>query len=104
MNTSCKHYLLLSFLYFFFGTVVFAQSDSYDVVFKQARVIDPESSLDAIRYVGINGNKIAIVSETPITGKTEINAAKTIPANKIRQIGFLIRFERKFSTLKKVLV
>jgi len=74
MNTSYKHYLLLSFLYFFFGTVVFAQSDSYDVVFKQARVIDPESSLDAIRYIGINGNKIAIVSETPITGKTEINA------------------------------
>ena len=74
MKTSCKHYLLLSFLYLFFSAVVFAQSDSYDVVFKQARVIDPESSLDAIRYVGINGNKIAIVSETPITGKTEINA------------------------------
>jgi hypothetical protein len=52
----------------------YAQSDSFDVVFKQARVIDPETNLDAVRYVGINGSKIMAVSETPLKGKTEIDA------------------------------
>lgn len=52
----------------------FAQTDTYDVVFKQGRVIDPETNLDAIRYVGIKGNKITAVSETPLQGKVEIDA------------------------------
>ena len=50
-----------------------AQTEVYDVVFKQGRVIDPETNLDAIRYVGVNGKKIAIVSETPLKGKVEID-------------------------------
>lgn len=54
--------------------LIHAQNQTYDVVFKQGRVIDPETNLDAIRYVGINGNKIAIVSETPLKGKLEIDA------------------------------
>ena len=51
-----------------------AQSETYDVVFKQARVIDPETSLDGIRDVGVNGNKIAAISEAPLKGRLEINA------------------------------
>lgn len=53
---------------------LYAQNETYDVVFKDGRVIDPETNLDAIRYVGIKGQKIAIVSETPIKGSIEINA------------------------------
>lgn len=52
----------------------YAQSEKYDLVFKEARVIDPETNLDAVRYVGINGSKIAAVSVTPIEGKIEIDA------------------------------
>ena len=38
-----------------------AEQPTYDIVFKQGRVIDPETKLDAIRDVGINGKKIAAV-------------------------------------------
>ena len=55
------------------GKSIHAQTEIYDVVFKQGRVIDPETNLDAIRYVGVIGNKIAAVSETPLQGKLEID-------------------------------
>ena len=51
-----------------------AQTETYDVVFQKARVIDPETRLDAVRYVAVNGNKIAAVSEKPLDGKIKINA------------------------------
>jgi hypothetical protein len=46
-----------------------AQSPTYDIVIANGRVIDPESGLDAIRWVGINGNKIAAISSNPLTGR-----------------------------------
>lgn len=49
-------------------------AETYDVVFQNARVIDPETKLDDIRNVGINGKKIAAVSKTPLEGKVQINA------------------------------
>ena len=51
-----------------------AQTKTFDVVFKQGRVIDPETNLDAVRDVGIRGNKIISVSERPLTGTLEIDA------------------------------
>jgi len=51
-----------------------AQSPTYDIVIAKGRVIDPESGLDAIRWVGINGNKIAAISSTPLTGRQVIEA------------------------------
>lgn len=38
------------------------------------RVIDPESSLDGIRHVGIKGDKIAAVSVEPLKGRQVIDA------------------------------
>ena len=38
----------------------------YDTVIANGRVIDPETKLDAIRYVGIRGAKIVTVSKTPL--------------------------------------
>ena len=49
-------------------------AEIYDVVFQKARVIDPETRLDAVRYVAVNGNKIAAVSEKPLDGRVKINA------------------------------
>ena len=46
----------------------------YDLVIKGGRVIDPETKLDEIRNVGINGEKIAIVTKDEIQGKETIDA------------------------------
>ena len=48
--------------------------NDYDVVIKGGRVIDPETGLDAVRNVGIQGEKIAAVTEKPIEGKQTIDA------------------------------
>ena len=46
----------------------------YDIVIEGGRVIDPETNLDAIRHVGVADGRIAIVSETPLAGRTVIDA------------------------------
>jgi N-acyl-D-aspartate/D-glutamate deacylase len=57
----------------------FAQA-RYDVVIHGGRVLDPETSLDAVRDVGIRGNQIAAISEQPLTGARVINAAGLVIA------------------------
>ena len=47
----------------------------YDLVIADGRVIDPESGLDAVRHIGINGTTIAAISETPLAGKRTLDAA-----------------------------
>ena len=46
----------------------------FDIVLANGRVVDPESNLDAVRYVGIRGNKIAAISASPLRGRTVIDA------------------------------
>jgi len=46
---------------------------TYDIVLSGGRVIDPETKLDAIRNVGINGNRIAAISAKPLKGKQVID-------------------------------
>lgn len=46
----------------------------YDIVLANGRVMDPESNTDAVRYVGIRGNKIAAISASPLRGRTVIDA------------------------------
>jgi dihydroorotase len=53
------------------STVLAAQT--FDLVLAKGRVIDPESGLDAIRWVGINGTKIAAISNTPLTGRQVVD-------------------------------
>jgi N-acyl-D-aspartate/D-glutamate deacylase len=52
----------------------YAADDRFDLVFANARVMDPESGLDGIRYVGVRGNSIAEISSQPLQGKTVIDA------------------------------
>jgi N-acyl-D-aspartate/D-glutamate deacylase len=68
--------LLLSFIAC--GTA-FAQT-GYDVVLRGGRVIDPETSLDAVRDVGIRGNQIAAISENPLAGTRVIDASGLVVA------------------------
>src|SRR5208282_1762465 len=60
------------------GTSLCAQT--YDVVLLNGRVMDPESGLDAIRSVGINGHTIAAISQRPLQGRTTIDAKGLVVA------------------------
>ena len=45
-----------------------------DIVITGGRVIDPETGLDAIRNVAIEGDKIVAISEFPLEGDMVIDA------------------------------
>jgi hypothetical protein len=46
----------------------------FDIVFTNARAIDPETGLDGIRNIGIVGSRITAVSTEPLKGKMTIDA------------------------------
>jgi dihydroorotase len=62
------------------GVVSPAGAQTYDVVLKGGRVLDPESGLDAVRDVGITKDRIAAVSRAPLRGKTLIDAKGLVVA------------------------
>lgn len=51
-----------------------AHGQTYDLVIANGRVLDPESGLDAVRHVGIQGGVIRALSERPIQGAKSIDA------------------------------
>jgi N-acyl-D-aspartate/D-glutamate deacylase len=54
---------------------LYSQSEpTYDVVILNGRVMDPESGLDALRNVGIEGGKVAAISTGLLSGKSIIDA------------------------------
>jgi hypothetical protein len=56
------------------------KQNGYDLVITDGRVIDPETRIDAVRNVGIKGDKIAAVTEESITGKETIDATGHVVA------------------------
>jgi N-acyl-D-aspartate/D-glutamate deacylase len=46
---------------------------TYDTVLANGRVMDPESGLDAIRYIGIRGRRIEAISAAPLQGRTIVD-------------------------------
>ena len=52
-----------------------ASSGGHTLVVNHGRVMDPETSLDAIRHIGIDGGRIARISEAPLEGDREIDAS-----------------------------
>lgn len=61
------------------GGTAFAQA-RYDVVIHGGRVLDPETSLDAVRDVGIRGRQIVAISEKPLSGARVIEASGLVVA------------------------
>ena len=59
-------------LLFLLAGVLSAQT--WDVVIGGGRVIDPETGLDGVRWVGIRGGTIGAVSSTALQGATSIDA------------------------------
>ncbi|HET9516014.1 MAG TPA: amidohydrolase family protein [Gemmatimonadales bacterium] len=52
----------------------------YDVIIAGGRVMDPESGLDGVRWIGIRNGKIEVVSERPLTGRSTIDASGLVVA------------------------
>ena len=59
---------------------VTAQQPPYDLVIAGGRVIDPESGLDAIRHIGIRGDRIAEISAATLAGRDIIDAGGLVVA------------------------
>src|SRR6266850_1687138 len=55
-------------------------AQQYDLVIEGGRVLDPETGLDAVRNVGINGGKIARISSDVLQGKRVISAKNLVIA------------------------
>ncbi len=68
----------MRFLLWLLPSILAAQT--YDVVLQRGRVMDPESGLDAVRNVGINGKKIVAISTHPLRGKVEVDATGLVVA------------------------
>jgi len=55
-------------------------AQSYDIVLKNGRVLDPESGLDGVRNIGITGKRVSAISARPLGGKIEIDATGLVVA------------------------
>ncbi len=62
----------MRYLLFLIPALLAAQT--YDIVLQGGRVMDPESGLDAVRSVGIAGDKIVAISTDVLRGKVEVDA------------------------------
>src|SRR5580658_1620569 len=69
---------VIAVLFWVLAAAVYGQE--YDVVIAHGRVLDPVSGLDAVRYIGIRGAKIAAISETPLQGHTVVDASGLVVA------------------------
>lgn len=52
----------------------------YDLVLRGGRVMDPETRLDAVRDVAVQGGRIAAISETPLRGTEIVDVAGHVVA------------------------
>ena len=57
-----------------------AMAKEYDVVIQNGRVMDPETSFDAVRNVGINNGRIEKISKRKLNGKETIDATGLVVA------------------------
>ena len=55
-------------------------SETYDIVLAGGRVMDPETGLDAVRWVGIRGETVAAISDAPLEGRTVVDATGLVVA------------------------
>jgi hypothetical protein len=76
MNVTNLRYLIVLGIF----TVTAAQAADYDLVILNGRVMDPETTLDAVRNVGIRGGKIAAITTEKIRGEETIDATGHVVA------------------------
>jgi N-acyl-D-aspartate/D-glutamate deacylase len=64
----------------FFLLAHLAPAQTYDLVIQNGRVLDPESGLDAVRHLGIQGGVIRAVSERPLRAARVVDAQGLVVA------------------------
>lgn len=74
------HYFCYIFMLFICLNATAQSTIEYDIVLSGGRVIDPETKLDAIKNIGIIGNRIAQISTEPLKGKQTINVSGLVVA------------------------
>jgi len=57
-----------------------AQQPVYDLVIAGGRVMDPESGLDAVRFIGLTHTTVAAISSQPLRGRDTIDARGLVVA------------------------
>ena len=64
------------------GCEVYSQSAAtrFDIILAGGRVMNPESGLDAVRYVGIQGDRISEISTQPLEGTTIVDVRGLVVA------------------------
>jgi len=67
-------------LFAFFLLAGVLSGQTYDIVIANGRVIDPETNVDAVRWIGINGGAIRAVSTKALQGRTTIDAKGLVVA------------------------
>ncbi len=77
MKTTLRYFFNIILLLFFLSHVAPAQI-LYDIVIANGRVIDPETSFDGVRTVGILDGEIAEISKNLLDGKEVIDATGLI--------------------------
>jgi N-acyl-D-aspartate/D-glutamate deacylase len=55
-------------------------AQTFDLVIASGRVMDPESGLDALRYLGVRNGTIEAITETPLDGARVIDASGHVVA------------------------
>src|SRR5688572_646722 len=70
----------VALLLLFGGWQLHAAEETFDLVLRNGRVMDPESSLDAVREIGIRGGVIREISATPLTGRTTLDVKGRVVA------------------------
>ncbi len=71
---------LLLKISFLFCLIHSGQSQVYDIVLRNGRVIDPENGLDAIRNVGISSDRIMEISSNALQGKQILDVTGLVVA------------------------
>jgi dihydroorotase len=62
------------------GAAATTAQETYDIVLVGGTVMDPESGLNAVRNVGIRGDRIAAITEGPLSGTETIDVSGLIVA------------------------
>lgn len=57
-----------------------AAAATYDLVFRNVRAMDPETGLDATRDIGVQGGRIAAISQEPLHGRVDIDGRGLVAA------------------------
>jgi N-acyl-D-aspartate/D-glutamate deacylase len=62
------------------GSGIPDSADAYDIIIVGGRVIDPESSVDAVRNVGIRDGVVRVITPMPIEGRMRLDASGMVVA------------------------